>query len=83
MAISPKLTSILEHLSQIARAFPLPWTHYVRLLRVRNAFAQEFYIREALAGGWSVRQLDRQINSQLRVARAPGGARRLSRKPRR
>ena len=27
--------------------------------------AREFYVREALAGGWSVRQLDRQINSQF------------------
>lgn len=55
----------LEQLGRIARAFPLPWTHYVRLLRVRNALAREFYAREALAGGWSVRQLDRQINSQF------------------
>ena len=43
----------------------MPWTHYVRLLRVRNAHARAFYGREALAGGWSVRQLDRQINSQF------------------
>ena len=43
--------------------FPLPWTHYVRLLRVKNTHARDFYAREALAGGWSVRQLERQINS--------------------
>jgi predicted nuclease of restriction endonuclease-like (RecB) superfamily len=43
----------------------LPWTHYVRLLRVRNASAREFYARETLAGGWSVRQLGRQISSQF------------------
>ena len=55
----------IDHLSPVARALPLPWTHYVRLLRVRNALAREFYGREALAGGWSVRQLDRQINSQF------------------
>ncbi|MCI0747345.1 MAG: PDDEXK nuclease domain-containing protein [Verrucomicrobia subdivision 3 bacterium] len=55
----------LESLGQIARAFPLPWTHYARLLRVRSALAREFYAREALVGGWSVRQLDRQINSQF------------------
>ncbi len=58
-------SSILENLGRIAQTFPLPWTHYVRLLRVRNALAREFYVREALAGGWSVRQLDRQINSQF------------------
>jgi predicted nuclease of restriction endonuclease-like (RecB) superfamily len=56
---------VLERLGRIAQAFPLPWTHYVRLLRVRNALARAFYTREALAGGWSVRQLDRQINAQF------------------
>ena len=62
---SIKLSRAIERLGQIARAFPLPWTHYVRLLRVRNAHAREFYAREALAGGWVVRQLNRQINSQF------------------
>ena len=46
-------------------AFPLPWSAYVRLLSVRNESAREFYESEALRGGWSVRQLDRQINSQF------------------
>ena len=43
--------------------FPLPWSHYVRLLSVKDGQAREYYEREALAGGWSVRQLDRQIAS--------------------
>lgn len=48
----------------IARAFPLPWSHYVLLIRnARSAEALDFYHTEALRGGWSVRQLDRQINS--------------------
>jgi hypothetical protein len=51
---SVKFACSLEHLGNIARAFQLSWTHYVRLLRVRNLHA-----REALAGGWSVRQLGR------------------------
>ena len=46
-------------------AFPLPWSAYVRLLSVNNENAREFYETEALRGGWSVRQLDRQINSQF------------------
>ena len=46
-------------------AFPLPWSAYVRLLSVRNKHAREFYEAEALRGGWSVRQLDRQIGSQF------------------
>jgi predicted nuclease of restriction endonuclease-like (RecB) superfamily len=64
-AIGKSSTSAVERLSPVAQALPLPWTHYVRLLRVRNTHAREFYVREALAGGWSVRQLDRQINSQF------------------
>jgi predicted nuclease of restriction endonuclease-like (RecB) superfamily len=52
----------VRHLSA---GFPLPWSHYVRLLSVKNALAREFYHAEALRGGWSVRQLDRQIASQF------------------
>ena len=46
-------------------AFPLPWSAYVRLLSVRDGHARDFYETEALRGGWSVRQLDRQISSQF------------------
>ena len=46
-------------------AFPLPWSAYVRLLSVRDESAREFYETETLRGGWSVRQLDRQIGSQF------------------
>ena len=46
-------------------AFPLPWSAYVRLLSVRHEQAREFYETEALRGGWSVRQLDRQIGTQF------------------
>ena len=52
-------------LSKLAQAFPLPWSAYVRLLSVKNAQARAFYETEALRGGWSVRQLDRQISSQF------------------
>jgi len=50
-------------LSAIAARFPLPWSHYVRLLAVENPEARKFYEDEALKGGWSVRQLDRQASS--------------------
>jgi predicted nuclease of restriction endonuclease-like (RecB) superfamily len=43
--------------------FPLPWSAYVRLLSLKNEQARKFYETEALRDGWSVRQLDRQINS--------------------
>ncbi len=45
--------------------FPLPWSHYVRLLSIENPHARHFYEVEAIRGAWSVRQLDRQINSQF------------------
>jgi predicted nuclease of restriction endonuclease-like (RecB) superfamily len=45
--------------------FPLPWSHYVRLLSVENPVARAFYEAEALRGGWSVRQLDRQVSTQF------------------
>ncbi|OGX06739.1 MAG: hypothetical protein A3G87_07640 [Omnitrophica bacterium RIFCSPLOWO2_12_FULL_50_11] len=49
----------------LAAIFPLSWSHYVRLLTVRTAHARKFYEVEALRGGWSVRQLDRQISSRF------------------
>ena len=68
----------VKHISQTASAksnavqadviqprFPLPWSHYARLLAVRNDSARAFYESEALRGGWTIRQLDRQIQSQF------------------
>ena len=48
-----------------SEAFALPWSAYVRLLSVKTNQARRFYETEALRGGWSVRQLDRQIGSQF------------------
>jgi predicted nuclease of restriction endonuclease-like (RecB) superfamily len=45
--------------------FSLPWSHYVRLLSIEDTDQRSFYETESLRGGWSVRQLDRQINSQF------------------
>lgn len=50
---------------QGAPTFPLPWSHYVRLLSVKNLEARRFYEGEALRGGWNIRQLDRQIGTQF------------------
>jgi predicted nuclease of restriction endonuclease-like (RecB) superfamily len=53
-------------LSELARSFPLPWSHYILLIsRIRSPEAFAFYHTEALRGGWSVRQLDRQVASQF------------------
>jgi predicted nuclease of restriction endonuclease-like (RecB) superfamily len=52
-------------LAETAKCFPLSWSHYVKLLAVKDDKAREFYETEALRGGWSVRQLDRQIGTQF------------------
>ena len=57
--------SVEVSFDDLLTAFPLPWSAYVRLLSLRSDGAREFYETEALRGGWSVRQLDRQINSQF------------------
>lgn len=41
----------------------LTWTHYKVLLRVENEKARAYYINEASEQNWSVRALERQINS--------------------
>ncbi len=53
-------------LEQLAQALPLSWSHYAHLVRrARSTDEREFYEAEALRGGWTVRQLDRQIGSQF------------------
>lgn len=52
-------------LLEIAAYFPLSWSHYTRLLSVQNPTARAFYEAEALRGGWTVRQLRRQIETQF------------------
>ena len=59
----PSSANDLTSLRSIARRFPLPWSHYVRLMSIDDQNARQFYENEALRGGWSVRQLDRQIST--------------------
>lgn len=64
-AVSAPLQAMFARLAAVAARFPLPWSAYVRLLSVKSDHARGFYETEALRGGWSVRQLDRQIDSQF------------------
>ncbi len=43
----------------------LSWSHYIKLMRVTDETAREFYAKEAVKAGWSVRQLERQINTMF------------------
>ena len=70
--ISPaKAQTLSAELTGPVSSFPLPWSAYVRLLWVKNEQARKFYETEALRGGWSVRQLNRQINSLFYERTAP------------
>ncbi len=65
MSVVDDSQSRQRELAELAKNFTLPWSAYVRLLSVQDAHARQFYEVEALHGGWSVRQLDRQISSQF------------------
>ena len=43
----------------------LSWSHYSLLVRIGNEDKRAFYIAECCKNNWSVRQLERQINSSL------------------
>jgi len=51
----------------------LTWTHYRLIMRVENAAARDYYIREAAEQGWNTRQLERNIASLYyeRLLKAP------------
>lgn len=63
----------LHRYRQFYRTFPivstlrtqLSWSHYKSLLGIDNEDKREYYIAETVKNNWSVRQMERQINSQL------------------
>ena len=50
----PKLAAVRRELS---------WTHYRLLVSLDDEKARNFYIKEAIEGNWSTRQLEREINT--------------------
>ena len=63
----------LRNMRQFYLAFPdrskvreeLSWSHYRVLMRVGDEDARMFYAEESVKAGWSVRQLQRQINTMF------------------
>ena len=63
--------SNLRTMRQFYQVFPirhtlcgeLSWSHYRRLIRIDNDDRRDFYLKECAEQNWSVRQLERQINS--------------------
>ena len=43
----------------------LSWSHYLSLIKIKEENKRKFYMHEAVNSGWSVRELQRQINSLL------------------
>lgn len=60
----------------------LSWTHYLILIRIENKNERAFYQIEASNNNWSVRELQRQINSalfeRLSLSRNKQGVKQLS-----
>lgn len=48
-----------------ADVFPLSWSHYVLLCRIKNEAERSFYEIECKQGHWGVRELQRQFDSGL------------------
>lgn len=59
------LFSQLQISQTLYMKFTLSWSHYCLLMRLDDSFKREFYEAECIRGNWSVRQLDRQIQSML------------------
>jgi len=51
--------------SGITGIFRLSWSHYAMLTILDDDIKRNFYEEKAIRGGWSVRQLERQIDSML------------------
>ena len=49
----------------VSRKFSLGWSHYIKLMRITNADERRFYEIEAAANGWSLKELQRQLDSAL------------------
>ena len=64
-------TTNLKMMRQFYLIFPnrhtlcdqLSWSHYRLIMRIENEKARDYYIQETIASNWSVRALERQINS--------------------
>lgn len=63
----------LREARQFYRTFPirrtvcaeLSWSHYRRIMRLKDPEARDFYVRESDAGHWSLSELKRQIDTHL------------------
>jgi predicted nuclease of restriction endonuclease-like (RecB) superfamily len=64
-SIRQSLISESEKGQTVYDQFTLSWTHYLILMRIKDADARRFYEIETTSQQWTVRQLKRQIDSSL------------------
>ena len=62
---APESLSLRAMTTELAHQISLGWSHYVTLLTIDNPEERRFYELEAAGNGWSVRELERQIDSSL------------------
>lgn len=43
----------------------LSWSHYIALIGITDNLSRRFYEKQCVSDNWSVRELERQINSSL------------------
>ncbi len=61
--MSRKSEKAIQHTASVK--LTLSWSHYLILIRVKNEEERSFYEIETEKNNWSVRELDRQINTSL------------------
>ena len=61
----PHESSVLKSAEHVTDMFYLSWSHYLLLMRVENKDERKFYELEAQKCQWSVRELQRQLDSAL------------------
>ncbi|HTF03869.1 MAG TPA: PDDEXK nuclease domain-containing protein [Bacteroidia bacterium] len=67
-AKSPALYTPAQHSRKsLAEIFPLSWSQYVLLCRIKDSSERQFYEIETIQNNWSVRELQRQFESDLYV----------------
>lgn len=69
--VSAKSSSLINlgpaSLKSLAQIFPLSWSQYVLLCRIKDPDERRFYEIETIQNNWSVRELQRQFDSDLYV----------------
>ena len=64
-AFFQKIDNQIDKTNNLKKSFYLSWSHYLILMRIENTLERCFYEKESYNSNWSVRELERQVNSSL------------------